>query len=286
MAKSLSPALQEFRKSIRCANCDSPFEASDSQAFRAYYQKSDVYCSPVCKSQGMGRKISKQRAKKPQMYGPCPTCKKKFPSKDHRVYCSLPCWLASPEFKAMLAENSKKGNEAYKRKCEDERPICPVCKINKVKPGRKFCSKKCWRQSFAELFDYQIANPCTLEELQGFDEYLSQEELPCLVEGCDWKGKHLSVHLNHAHGIKAADFKRAVGFNLTTGLVAPEMKEKLGERPGNGMTKEEFQARVRLANTGKNHSRYISKENKEHRQKYWALRRAMKELAEAEKGDH
>lgn len=282
MPKSLSPALQEYRKGIRCANCDSPFEASDSQAFRSFYNKSDVYCSPTCKSQGMGRKISKKRAKPVQMFGPCPTCKKKFPSKDPRVYCSLACWLASPRFKEMLVENSRKGNEAFKQKCEDERPDCPVCKVNKVKPGRKFCSRKCWRQSYAELFDYQIANPSTLEELQGFDEYLSQEELPCLVEGCDWAGRHLSIHLNHAHGIRAADFKRAVGFNLSTGLVGPDMKATLEARRSNGMTKDEFNLGVRQKNTGENHSRYISKENQEHRQKYWAKRRALKELEEAE----
>jgi hypothetical protein len=58
-----------------------------------------------------------------------------------------------------------------------------------------------------------------------------QEELPCLIDGCDWKGRHLSIHLNAAHGVRADDFKRAAGFNINTGLVNRELFEQLSKRP-------------------------------------------------------
>lgn len=160
--KTLSPKLKAIRDSMVCAQC---------------------------KRIGMGRRVSEVRTK-PLIECKCESCEDTFLSKDPRRYCSVMCWTASPDFRAHLARISEKGRAAFKKKCADGRRICPVCQINPVKPGNKFCSVKCWRRHYAELFDYQIANPSTIEEIHGYDEYLSQEELPCLVEGCDWKGKY------------------------------------------------------------------------------------------------
>ena len=57
---------------------------------------------------------------------------------------------------------------------------------------KKFCSKDCRRLHYAERFDRWVANPETLALPQCYDEFLMQEELPCLIDGCEWKGKHLA----------------------------------------------------------------------------------------------
>ncbi len=80
-----------------------------------------------------------------------------------------------------------------------------------------------------------IANPETVSLPQNFDEFLDRAELPCLIEGCGWSGKHLTIHVNAAHGIRAADFKRATGFNVGSGLVGSELARPLSERARQGV---------------------------------------------------
>ena len=55
-------------------------------------------------------------------------------------------------------------------------------------------------------YDRQIASPDKLQLPQGYDGCLDREQLNCLVDGCGWVGKHLSTHMNIAHGIKADEF--------------------------------------------------------------------------------
>ncbi len=81
----------------------------------------------------------------------------------------------------------------------------------------------------AKRFDRWIANPQTMALPQCYDEFMTVDELPCLIEGCGWVGRHLGTHVQLAHGILADDFKRAAGFNLSTGLVGAELHKLLVE---------------------------------------------------------
>ena len=83
----------------------------------------------------------------------------------------------------------------------------------------------------AKRFDRWIANPQTLALPQAYDEFLTGEELPCLVEGCNWRGQWLSLHMNYTHGVPADEFKRAAGFNLKSGIISGPMREALAQRP-------------------------------------------------------
>ena len=83
----------------------------------------------------------------------------------------------------------------------------------------------------AKRFDRWIANPQSLALPQAYDEFLNSEELPCLVEGCNWRGHWLSLHMNYAHGVPADEFKRAAGFNLHSGIISAPMRESLAHRP-------------------------------------------------------
>lgn len=78
-------------------------------------------------------------------------------------------------------------------------------------------------------FDRWVANPEGMALPQCYDEFLDREELACVVEGCDWKGKSLTLHMNQAHGVRADEFKRAAGFNLSTGVIAKPLAESLRE---------------------------------------------------------
>jgi hypothetical protein len=87
----------------------------------------------------------------------------------------------------------------------------------------------------AKRFDRYIASPEAVALPQNYDEFLLNEELPCLVEGCSWQGRGLGLHVNLAHGITAADFKRICGFNKGTGLIPPDMAKLLSERALTGV---------------------------------------------------
>ncbi|MCP4410207.1 MAG: hypothetical protein GY807_21180 [Gammaproteobacteria bacterium] len=99
----------------------------------------------------------------------------------------------------------------------------------------KFCSTMCYRTYMAERFDRWVANPEEMALPQNYDEFLTQNELSCLVDGCDWKGQSLSGHMNLCHGVPKDEFKRAAGFNLSTGVISKELHETLVEREGVGV---------------------------------------------------
>ena len=61
----------------------------------------------------------------------------------------------------------------------------------------------------------------------SWDEFLAQESLPCIVDGCDWIGDNLSIHANHAHGITADELKESLGFNRHSGLISTATWERL-----------------------------------------------------------
>jgi hypothetical protein len=155
-------------------------------------------------------------------HGTCQHCGHPFSSaKSGRAFGSLACYLASDAFKAndakRAAKTSAKRNEMECANCKQKFHIPP----SKAKRrGHPCCSSACKREWFASRFDRHVATPANIQEVQqGYDEFLSQPELPCMVEGCRWSGKNLSAHMNMAHGVTADEFKARAGFNKQTGVI-------------------------------------------------------------------
>lgn len=222
---------------LACAHCRCEFLATTSQIKHARAGESvRSYCSRICQYSGEGA-----RKLKPMPYTAiCPECGKNFGSRYPKRYCSMKCYVSSGQFKEMIRANASKANAAYVIKMTGKPPApsvevkCLNCGrqwIDKPSRKRKFCNHRCYRAYMAGRFDRWIASPQLIALPQSYDEFLCQETLPCLVDGCEWVGKSLGNHVNFAHGIPAAEFKRAAGFNITTGLVTPEVSEAMSERP-------------------------------------------------------
>jgi hypothetical protein len=93
--------------------------------------------------------------------------------------------------------------------------------------GWRFHNKLCRRKYQSERFDRWIASPETMPLPQNYDEFLTDNILSCLVEGCRWIGHNLSTHMNFTHGLDALNFKVQAGFNLRTGVISAPMSEKM-----------------------------------------------------------
>lgn len=213
--------------------------------------------------------------------GPCPTCGMMFQSRGPKTFCCLACYVASPMFKetqrlrtARAAEVNalRKGNNPKDGKMVP----CLECGTDVYrKPSeigkRRYCSTSCYRKYMAKRFDRFIANPERIALPQNYDEFLTGNLLNCIVEGCDWKGHCLTLHINQAHGITARQFKQMAGFNLTSGIVSQPMREALEARNLRGVALPEY-THDRLPPQPK--ERYISRERIEHAQKTHALRLA------------
>lgn len=210
-------------------------------------------CAPGCTSLATGEGSSKSMSLCPThhlkykkdngigVYGrfeiTCKKCGEKFRTRDKdKMYCNLKCYTSSDQFKAMQLENGKKYAES-----RTGRPMgqlvewtCLQCAVTKEVSARysqrKFCGKSCYRAYMADRFDRFIANPESVSLPQCYDEFLDREELPCLIEGCDWVGKFLSTHVNYSHGITAEKFKEMAGFNRKTGLVSKDVSTAMSER--------------------------------------------------------
>jgi hypothetical protein len=174
--------------------------------------------------------------------GTCRNCGKIFESRyAGKIYCGIKCYTSSPDFLNRLRLQAVKANAAHILKLTGETPKpkveisclnCGVVKIVRASRGKeKYCNHRCYRQYMAGRFDRWIASPQAIALPQAYDEFLSQEELPCLIEGCDWVGRGLGNHVNFTHGIQVEEFKRAAGFNKKTGLVTPATSEALSARP-------------------------------------------------------
>jgi hypothetical protein len=300
--KHMSAELIAIRDSLKCGHCEAIFKGSDSQAFKVKYEKTVVYCSVICRSAGRTKKLRKPI---PQC-GPCPTCKQPFFSRNkEKIYCSMACYASSDQMKAMLAENRARGTKLLAEEQQDNEGSylgqqtklrlaairqaqgktagkdvnCLECgtvfwqkPASKNRPVKKFCTHVCYRLYKAKRFDRWIANPEQLQLPQNYDEFLSREELPCIIEGCDWHGNFLSLHVNQAHGITAAEFKRAAGFNLTSGIVSEPLARKLQERDISGVALDVMQGLwqkglVAIAKLKEEGLLYRSKESHENKTK-------------------
>jgi hypothetical protein len=197
--------------------------------------------------------------------GPCPTCGKMFESRySKKIFCSIKCYGKSDQLKKMLAKNNKKKKAGIKNPDK----ICLNCgKSFYTKPSAnsKYCCHLCYRTYMSKRFDRKIATPDDFINMQNYDEYLIQNELPCLIKGCNWKGRHLSLHMNLAHGIRAEEFKEIAGFNRETGVIGKSLHEELCDRDHIHLPKEYFNKNyVRKKNFKR---KDIRKEGKEHYEK-------------------
>lgn len=191
----------------------------------------------------------------------CETCGQPITSKRPRRFCSVKCRANHPDFKAVAARNAKKAQAARKgtgarRRCEQcgDMFACPP------RRAKRFCTRACYRDYIADLFDRNIEPDA--EAMSNFDEYFSQDELPCPIRGCNWKGEDLAHHALMAHGVKARALKDKCGFNIGTGLVGRSLAKRLssrhrenggfrhrgcGPKPGNGALRPEGQERFQKA---------------------------------------
>lgn len=219
-----------------CSRCGIVFLASKQTEIKAR-KGGNVYCTPVCLSAA----ISAARTTFGKQPRNCATCGTSFVATSdnkERKYCSFECYTKNPNVReATRIRTAPFLAEARKRRSIEAAEVfkCELCGVEKMRPRGKakinrFCSQACYRLWFADRFDRWVSDPRTIGKLQGFDEFLTQETLQCLIEGCDWRGTHLGKHLNIYHGIRPEEFKRAVGFNKGTGLVPAHISKEMSER--------------------------------------------------------
>lgn len=268
---------QHVRESeLRCSNCGASFGGTLSQKKHSYYEGRPAYCSEACvvASRDSRRKPIPNR-------GPCPQCGAMFESRTEKKYCSLRCYTQSDQFRKMVADNAPIGLARAREVLGRKDPVylsepCAECgKVMRFTSGRRrrFCSKAHYRSYLAKRFDRWVASPQRIGMPANYDEFLSLDELPCLIPGCGWIGRGLSNHANLAHGIRASAFKRAAGFNLGTGIVAAPTHELLVERNADGKYSD-FMELARAAsgcNPPTGPRGYISQEGREHASKTRAL---------------
>jgi hypothetical protein len=158
----------------------------------------------------------------------CQTCKKVFPSaRPDKKFHNTDCYIKSPQFAAMIKELGKR------RTANRQTKNCLECGVEFPRKqsdwdaGMRFHNKLCRRAYQAKRFDRWIASPETIALPQNYDEFLTDNILSCLVEGCRWAGHNLSIHMNRTHGLDALNFKVQAGFNLRTGVISAPMSEKM-----------------------------------------------------------
>lgn len=199
-----------------CAECGSVFQSDGRGSLAANNAGRAVYCSKQCRNK-------RNNAQPGKHSGTCPICSKEFRSRRKaKVYCSLQCFMKGPEAIARLQAQIQNGKE--------RRGKCIQCEKQLRKGQGRFCGKVCYRLYLSERFDRFIASPETIALPQNFDEFLSQEELPCIINGCEWKGLRLGHHCNMVHGIPVEELRRLAGFNRNTGLVAMAESRLISER--------------------------------------------------------
>jgi hypothetical protein len=148
--------------------------------------------------------------------------------KPKKKFCSLECLRRSDYQNEMLrleqtgqpTDQLKAGRKILRNMCLNN------CGRPTKRLHKKFCGERCYREYLAERFDRWIASPGTFEELANYDEFLTQEELPCLLEGCGWTGQGLCWHMNFVHGVPAVEFKKLAGFNAQSSVMGKALQDQ------------------------------------------------------------
>jgi hypothetical protein len=265
-----------------CSVCGLEFELDAQQRYRVKARPTNrVYCSSEC--------YSKKPLLNPKQFGTCKICHKPFLSYfRNKKYCCQACYQSDPDTIARLAASGKKGLSVHLENLgfdPDRPPLvveCAYCKkkltrvSSKVTGLHSFCSRHHYRLFLSERFDRWVASPRRLRNLNNFDEFLTQESLPCLVDGCGWEGNNLSAHMNFTHGIRKDDFKRMAGFNISTGVVTPETSAIMSAAKAG--SHDHFLSEVSSKRTAplssprpRRYPLYRSLEGKEHRSKAKSL---------------
>lgn len=276
MTKFMNAELVAIRDNLTCGHCSATFSGSDSQAWKVKYEKRTVYCTSTCRHAAMSNKFRTP----PPNRGPCRHCGKEFFSRTAKFYCSMDCYINSDQFKEVVQAAHKKSMlpevraavSAARKKGESVSCLeCGEDVYQKPSRRRKFCSTSCYRSYFAKRFDRWVANREGMALPECYDEFLDQESLPCLVDGCGWQGAHLSTHMNIAHGVPADEFKRAAGFNIGTGVIARPLAERLQQRPPTGVAVSGERKGGELSVPPTGPRGYVSAEAVEHLKKVRAL---------------
>lgn len=261
---------------LKCSACSKDFVPTPSQEkHKKYNETNSSYCSRECQSSQHNKHLAKP------LCGPCPTCGGMFKSRGtaKKLFCDMKCYIASPGFKKMIAENCL--NNAAKATGNPPEGYTPTYKNciecgtefqTKPSSNRKYCSKMCYRKYMTKRFDRWIASPQKIALPQAFDEFLTSDVLPCLVEGCDWKGQHLSMHMNQTHGVTAENFKKLAGFNLGSGIVSAPLHEAYCERDHVGIAIDNSRFPQFTTGMQQKKTQYRSLEGKEHRAKTRSLK--------------
>jgi len=236
MAGFMNDELLRIKESLTCGHCSAVFIGSDSQARKVKYEQRTVYCSDTCMHAAIGAKLRKPIPNQ----GPCGTCGQEFFSRTSKQFCNIKCYTKSNLFTEMLEKSREKSMspESIEKRAaaarKGENVQCIECgeefyqkREGNSRPAKKYCNTICYRSYMAKRFDRWIANPQVMALPQCYDEFLDREDLDCIVDGCNWRGKHLSLHINNTHGIEAKQFKRAAGFNLNSGLVSKDLSQVL-----------------------------------------------------------
>lgn len=171
----------------------------------------------------------------------CNHCGVVFHAKNRvKKYCTLACYRSSPlaleRLRAQSRDVAARARAKYALPPDVRLTVsCAHCKADiVVQPKeftkrRNFCNSSCYRRYMSERFDRWIAEPQTIALPQCYDAFLTQDELPCLVDGCDWVGTHLAKHMNFSHGVPREQFKELAGFNRKTGVIPAIVAEQLSE---------------------------------------------------------
>jgi predicted transcriptional regulator len=210
-----------------------------------------------------------RREKRGDISKTCPECSKIFESTVPKQFCSIKCRSASPLFRAACVQ-------AHKHLQRRKSVVCLECgkAFERIVSdrARKFCCREHYRKYFWDRFDRWIASPRTIASLQNYDEFMLLPQLPCLVEGCGWAGEDFGKHLNCAHGITAREFKRAAGFNLTTGLVVAALRKAMSDRSKALGLGAGFGGDLGHTEPPPDYRSYFSREGREHYLKAMTLR--------------
>ena len=221
---------------VTCSWCEKTFPLKNRGQAGALNAGRRIYCSRKCQAAFSFKSIRQFRM------GPCPTCGKYFLStRRNKLYCDMKCYMSDPVVVERLGRQGRAIGELSRKKAEERHKNDPnskyigpenVCKNcgKHFRGKKKYCNQGCRREYFNARFDRWIASPEKIALPQNYDEFLLQEELPCLVETCEWSGKHLSSHMNKAHGVTADEFKELAGFNRSTGLVSHDVHKVMSER--------------------------------------------------------
>lgn len=279
----------ERKFELTCGHCKAVFIGNYKRHWK-HQRGSPTYCADACRLAASSQKAQAQAVRegktlrKGVLAGPCKKCGGMFESRIDKQFCSLDCYIASDQFremqsqywapsdavKAKIAETLRTGGTVPCLECGEH-----FYRKQSDATRRKFCTKACYRSYMAKRFDRWVASPESMALPQCYDEFLDRDRLRCVVHGCDWEGLHLTTHMNQAHGLPAADFKRATGFNLSTGVIARPLAQAFQSRARRGVAVNQPDAEsialAHAAQSDDSYIRYVSREACEHQKKARAL---------------